>query len=34
MSLIPGARLSPYEVTALIGQDGMGEKLSGAGHQA
>ena len=25
MSLSPGARLGPYEVTALIGQGGMGE---------
>ncbi len=25
MSLVPGARLGPYEVTALIGQGGMGE---------
>ena len=25
MSLIPGARLGPYEVTARIGQGGMGE---------
>ena len=25
MSLSPGTRLGPYEVTALIGQGGMGE---------
>ena len=25
MSLSPGSRLGPYEVTALIGQGGMGE---------
>ena len=25
MSLSPGARLGPYEVTALIGEDGMGK---------
>ena len=25
MSLSPGARLGPYDVTALIGQGGMGE---------
>ncbi len=25
MSLRPGTRLGPYEVTALIGQGGMGE---------
>ncbi len=25
MSLQPGSRLGPYEVTALIGQGGMGE---------
>ncbi len=25
MSLTPGSRLGPYEVTALIGQGGMGE---------
>ena len=25
MSLRPGSRLGPYEVTALIGQGGMGE---------
>ena len=25
MSLTPGSRLGPYEVTALIGEGGMGE---------
>ena len=25
MALSPGSRLGPYEVTALIGQGGMGE---------
>ena len=25
MSLSPGSRLGPYEVTALIGQGGMGQ---------
>ena len=25
MSLSPGSRLGPYEVTALIGKGGMGE---------
>ena len=25
MALAPGSRLSPYEVTALIGSGGMGE---------
>ncbi len=25
MALTPGTRLGPYEVTALIGQGGMGE---------
>ena len=25
MTLTPGSRLGPYEVTALIGQGGMGE---------
>ena len=30
MALSPGSRLGPYEVTALIGQGGMGEVYQGA----
>jgi hypothetical protein len=27
MVLAPGVRLGPYEITALIGEGGMGKKL-------
>ncbi len=31
MPLTPGTRLGPYEVTALIGSDGMGEVYQAPG---
>ena len=34
MALTPGTRLGPYEVTAQIGEGGMGGGVSGQGHQA
>ena len=33
MPLVPGARLGPYEVTALIGSGGMGEVCRGIGPE-
>ena len=34
MTVAPGSRLGPYEITAPLGEGGMGERLPGDRHRS